>query len=192
MPRRSPVRQQAQRPTTKGGSPGPGLPTPARHYLQVTLRATRKAQPSAMAAPHSSSGRRAMRAARGRGLEAAAGPGPPHNDITPGRGGAGPACRTPGPGSCPPPARQPANPPPPRRAAPSRRTGGREGRGGCAFPPPRPQGTPPAQGIPPPRPPPMGGPSVPDRSARPPGSCSPLPTHTLFSHGLIKALTPSI
>lgn len=60
-----------------------------RHYLQVTLRATRKAQPSTMAAPHSSSGRRAIWAARGRSRGAAAAPEPPHNDIAPGRGRGG-------------------------------------------------------------------------------------------------------
>lgn len=134
LPRRSPVRQQAQRPTTKGGSPGPGLPTPARHYLQVTLRATRKAQPSAMAAPHSSSGRRAMRAARGRGLEAAAGPGPPHNDITPGRGGAGrgrPAGhRAPAAPRCPPGCRRTRR----RHVAPPRAGAQAAGRGGEAAP----------------------------------------------------------
>lgn len=83
-----------------------------------------------MAAPHSSSGRRAIWAARGRRRGAAAGPEPPHNDIIPRHGGEGcgnraaPArTRLPttrlsvAPGRAP----LPANPLPPRYGAPSKR-----------------------------------------------------------------------
>lgn len=124
------------RPPASG--PRGSIPPLPRRYLQVTLRATRKAQPSTMAAPHSSSGRRAIWAARGRSREADAGPGPgpPHNDIAAGRGGEGRG--TPGrsrshTSPCRPPVSRPGRarrPPTLRRhAAPSRALPSRAGAG---------------------------------------------------------------